>query len=154
MSYRTQRREACKCNCPLTHFRAKLKIVQHSVRAWKKAGMALWSLVGYTDFHPRQGLSLCLCPLAPPNTGSRRGSCFMVARGGRGASCHLLTACFPAPVIFPEHLTLDLLSSVLPEKHFSSFSSLFLPFLPFSLLPFPLSLSVSLPAALSSRFES
>lgn len=35
------KRESCKYNCPLIHFRAKPKIVQHSVRAWNKAGTAL-----------------------------------------------------------------------------------------------------------------
>lgn len=34
-------RESCKYNCPLIHFRAKPKIVQHSVRAWNKADTAL-----------------------------------------------------------------------------------------------------------------
>lgn len=70
----------------------------------------------------------------------------MVARGRRGASRHLLTSCFPAPIVSSEHLILDLLSSVLPEKHFSSFSSLsfLLPFLPFSLPPFSHSLSFCL----------
>lgn len=58
------RGEPCKHSCPLIRCRAKPKTAQHSVRGWNKAGTALHSLAGYTDFrlqqYPPQGLSASL----------------------------------------------------------------------------------------------
>ena len=97
--------------------------------------------------------SLRLCPVAPPNTESRWGSCVMAARGRRGASRHLPLPLFQVPlpplsvspwISFPQSF----------QKNISLLLSLLLTSFPPSLPLSFLSLSASLPAALSSRFES
>lgn len=138
---------ACKCNCPPYISELSLEDCSAFIGVWKKqAGLPSPSAHDY----PRQ--ALCACPFSTSQHRQQAGGgCFMQHRGVEWLFTLLAHFLFSSSRYLPEHLTLDLLSSVLPEKHFSSSSSSSFP-LPSS--PPSLSLFCLFPAALSSRFES